>query len=222
LYYETIKLPKKRGRQSITSIIFRRSLHDIRFIMTWPLGSSILSGDFSELLELSLWPPFPFQAVRLRFVDVEVKGVRAWPSELSWLASVRKLGDWPFISPSVYILFVVGRPRWSFVGKVCFAADGRASRYVDGIKLCLVMLNSKFQSWPMSTCQVSAGWWSILGSEDPSLFCVLQVSSFCKSPVLFCFTRESYCSAMYIVLLVFGAGDKHLFVLLSWERQVHL
>jgi hypothetical protein len=48
------------------------------------------------------------------------------------------------------------------------------------------------------------------------------VSSFCKSPVLLCFMRESYCLAMYIVLLVFGAGDKHLFVLLSWERQVHL
>jgi hypothetical protein len=199
-----------------------RSLHHIRLIMTWPLGSQHSIWRLLDASRTFFVTPFPFQAVRLRFVDVGVKGGEGVAFRAFLAGFSTKARDSCFISPSVYILFVVGRRRRSFVDQVCFAADGRASRYVDGIKFCLVILNFKFRSWPMSTCPVSAGWWSILGSADPCLFCFTCYFFSCKSPVLPCFKTESYCSTMYILLLVFGAGDKHLFVLLNWKRQVHL
>jgi hypothetical protein len=195
-----------------------RSLHHIRLIMTWPLGNSILSGDFSKLLD-----PFYVSgcqtAIRWRgsergegvafrafFVGFSTKA-RGFAFHLSWCLHL-----------------VCGRPtETEFLWPSLFRC-GRA-----GIEVCrrykILIVDFEFEITILAhvdmsgVCRVA---FSIPESADPCLYGVLQVSSFCKSPILFCFTRESYCSAMYIVLLVFGAEDKHLLVLLSWERQVHL
>jgi hypothetical protein len=118
--------------RNLTNICLSRSLHLFRVMVTWPRGRNI-SGTSRRFENFSLWPRFRYRLSDYDSLTWKVKGWgRGLPSFLGWLqyesSGTRVSSLLVFIS----CLWSADRHGVSLI-KFVFAADGQASRYVDGI-----------------------------------------------------------------------------------------
>jgi hypothetical protein len=112
-----------------------------------------------------LWPRFRYRLSEYDSLTWKVKGMRAWPSELSWLASARKLGDSCLDSCTVQCC-------WSSIVRYgALVPLGHASRYVEILNSVWWLIFSNLVVWSIifdmpSGCPLGEHVW---GSAAPSL-----------------------------------------------------